>query len=219
MSCHSRLRGSFPSAAQRSSALPTPFLPEPGHNIREAQAVLPLERTLSHAVVRTRRLSVAVRAQRHTRVVRGLHRYATVLPGVCGFGASFDPAAGAGKCANPGSVSLIARWSFARRSGSPVRRPPAKEGPGNVGLELFSDKHDCVGWGGRAELAARPPGLLRGLRDRGKLGALDVSRDQQRARFFGLDAALVGIQRTLQNLGIRVDERVGLVHQQRVRTC
>src|ERR1039458_9393497 len=100
------------SCPSRATRPPLPV--QPLDHPREREPVPFLKGPFSDAVVCARRLPVAVRTERHARVVGRLLAHTAVRPGMSGFAPPFDPAGDARHFANPCQVRLVARWALAR---------------------------------------------------------------------------------------------------------
>ena len=121
----------------RAPRLPLPV--QPRHGAREREPVPPLKGPPACAVVRARRLRVAVCTERHAGIVRGLLAHASVRPGMCGFAPALGPAGDAGHFTNPPQVRLVAGRSFARGRCGAALRLAAVDPPGEVRAERWSD--------------------------------------------------------------------------------
>jgi hypothetical protein len=89
---------------------------------------------------------VTLRAQRDTRVVRGLHRHPAIRSGVRRFGSPLNATRTAGQGSNPVLVFFVACGTLARRSGAwadalALRQLAPKDYVGKVRLQLFSGQH------------------------------------------------------------------------------
>src|ERR1017187_9636621 len=91
------------------------------------------------AVVRARRLRVAVRTERHAGAVGRLLTHAAVRPGMSGYAPALDPTGDAGHFTDPRQVRLVARRSLPRGRGGAALRLAAVDPPGEVRAERWSD--------------------------------------------------------------------------------
>src|ERR1017187_6580561 len=135
------------SSPSRATRPPLPV--QPLDHPREREPVPFLKGPFSDAVVCARRLPVAVRTERHARVVGRLLAHTAVPPGMSGFAPAFHPAGDAGHFTDPRQVRLVARRSLARGRGGAALRLAAVDRPGEVRAELVFGEHDLSG-----ELAA-----------------------------------------------------------------
>jgi len=134
------------------------------------------ESPFANSMIRTRRLSMAIRTELHAGMVGSLLPHAAIRTRMSGFTPAFDATADARHLPDPGQIGRVSGRSLAGGFTTLTSQFAFVNRPGKVTAELVFTERDWSGNGSESRLAAEANVRLRNRRE---LLPLDLNRDQQ----------------------------------------